>query len=450
MKLRVLPAAAAGLLVALLTPIPAFAAVNCSYNAGAQSVTITLGASDSTTVEREAGTDGITVGGSLCGAATVRNTDTIAITGNSGFTTVTISLANGPLAPGATKESNGKSEIELTVDAGDNAGDVFVQGGNRIDRLTFGAQKVNLNGSEKPKDFDLLVSGGAVLTGANTAFGRDQISLIGGTGAIGGTYDAGPDNDRFIGNQNGGITMIGGSEKDTVDYFRNTTKLVYNDGVANTGPGPNDQASEVEHVIGTPQADLLIGGASADSLEGRGGADVIRPGGGDDTIRGGAGKRDFLDLTGAGDLVVNLGTRTITGQGTDHYDSVEKIATGAGDDRFIDGNRLNKLNGRQGNDTITYKPSTSKVVAIVNVKKPGKGRDVLLGIENVIGSRFADILTGDGHANLIVGGSGADVIRGMGGDDTIDGKGGADTIDGGTGFDTCLKGPGDIIKRCEA
>jgi len=450
MKLRTLPAAAAGLLVALLTPIPASAAVNCSYSAGAQEVTITLGGSDSTTVERASGADGITVGGALCGAATVKNTDTITITGNNGFNVVTISLANGPLAPGATKESTGRSEIELTVDAGGNSGDVFVQGGNRIDRITFGAKKVNLNAREKPKDFDLLVSGGAALTGAGTSFGRDQISLIGGTGAIGGTYDGGPDNDRFIGNGNGGITMIGGDDKDTVDYFRNTTKLVYNDGTANTGPGPNDQVTGVEHIIGTPLADLFLGGVGDDVLEGRGGADTFRPGAGDDLIRGGAGKRDYLDFTGAGDLVVNLGTRVVTGQGTDDYESIERIATGAGDDRFIDGNRLNKLDGRQGNDTITYKNSTSKVVAILNVKAPGKGNDVLIGIENALGSRFNDILTGDGHANTLVGQGGADVIKGMGGDDALNGKGGKDNLDGGTGFDTCLVGPGDIVKRCEA
>jgi hypothetical protein len=450
MKLRTLPAATAGLLVVLLTPISASAAVNCSYIAGTQEVTITLGVSDSTTVGRESGTDGITVGGALCGAATVKNTDTITITGNNGFGIVTISLANGPLAPGATTESKGKSEIELVVDAGGTGGDVFIQGSNRIDRVSFGAKKVNLNAREKPKDFDLLVSGGAVLVGAGTSFGRDQISLIGGTGAIGGTYDGGPDNDRFIGNQNGGITMIGGVDKDTVDYFGNTTKLVYNDGVANTGPGPNDQLSEIEHIIGTPQADLFLGGIGDDVLEGRGGADTFRPGGGNDLLRGGAGKRDYLDFTGAGDLVVNMGTRTITGQGTDSYESVERIATGAGDDRFIDGNRPNKLNGRQGTDTITYKNSTTKVVAILNVKATGKGNDVLLAIENAIGSRFNDVLTGDGHANSLIGQGGADVIKGMGGDDTLNGKGGKDDLDGGTGFDTCLVGPGDIAKRCEA
>ncbi|MEO8475802.1 MAG: calcium-binding protein [Actinomycetota bacterium] len=450
MKLRTLPAAVAGLLVALLTPIPASAAVNCSYNAAAHEVTITLGGSDSTTVERETGADGITVGGTPCGSATVKNTDAITITGNNGFNMVTISLANGPLAPGATHESKGRSEIEITVAAGGNGGDVFVQGGNRIDRITFGAKKVNLNAREQPKDFDLLVSGGAVLAGATTSFGRDQISLIGGTGAIGGIYDAGPDNDRFIGNGNGGITMRGGDDKDTVDYFRNTTRLVYKDGIANTGPGPNDQITGVEHIIGTSLADTLLGGDGNDVLEGRGGADTFRPGSGDDTVRGGAGKRDFLDFAGAGSLVVNLGTRMVTGQGTDHFESMERIATGAGDDRFIDGNRLNKLNGRQGNDTITYKNSTTKVIAILNVKQTGKGNDVLIAIENVFGSRFDDILTGDGHANTLIGQSGADAISGMGGDDTLNGKGGKDSLDGGTGTDTCLVGPGDFVKRCEA
>jgi Ca2+-binding RTX toxin-like protein len=148
--------------------------------------------------------------------------------------------------------------------------------------------------------------------------------------------------------------------------------------------------------------------------------------------------------------VVNLVTRTVTGQGADTFESTERIATGAGNDRFIAGNRLNKLNGRQGDDTVTYKNSKTKVVAILNVKTPGKGNDVLLAIENVIGSRFADSLTGDGHANVLTGQGGPDVLKGLGGDDQLDGKGGKDHVNGGAGTDTCLVGPGDIVKRCEA
>ena len=46
--------------------------------------------------------------------------------------------------------------------------------------------------------------------------------------------------------------------------------------------------------------------------------------------------------------------------------------------------------------------------------------DTLSGIENIIGSAFADVLTGDGGPNTLVGGAGADALNGGAGTDTAD------------------------------
>lgn len=71
--------------------------------------------------------------------------------------------------------------------------------------------------------------------------------------------------------------------------------------------------------------------------------------------------------------------------------------------------------------------------------------DAYAGVTGLIGSDFADALSGDGGPNLLAGGAGDDVINGNGGDDTLlggsgtdflIGGGGGDLLDGGTGIDT--------------
>ncbi|MBL8336569.1 MAG: calcium-binding protein, partial [Rhodoferax sp.] len=56
----------------------------------------------------------------------------------------------------------------------------------------------------------------------------------------------------------------------------------------------------------------------------------------------------------------------------------------------------------------------------------GQWLDILISIENLLGSAFNDTLTGNGQANRLSGG---------GGNDSLTGGGGVDTLDGGNGFD---------------
>ena len=67
----------------------------------------------------------------------------------------------------------------------------------------------------------------------------------------------------------------------------------------------------------------------------------------------------------------------------------------------------------------------------------GTGNDVLIALENIIGSLYDDDLRGDGQANRISGGVGDDVIDLRAGNDQADGGEGTDTADGGAGTDTC-------------
>src|SRR5436190_14289111 len=95
---------------------------------------------------------------------------------------------------------------------------------------------------------------------------------------------------------------------------------------------------------------------------------------------------------------------------------------GAGDDT---------LSGDNGTDTASYADAGSGVtvsLAIATAQNTdGAGTDTLSSIENLVGSAYADTLTGDSGDNVLVGGSGNDALNGGAGNDTLDGGDGTDT-----------------------
>ncbi|MGB1286007.1 MAG: beta strand repeat-containing protein, partial [Aggregatilineales bacterium] len=160
-------------------------------------------------------------------------------------------------------------------------------------------------------------------------------------------------------------------------------------------------------------SDTIIGTAGDDNIAGFGDNDIIDGGAGNDVLRGGAGN----------DVI-------IPGEGNDLVD------------------------GEAGLDTVSYTPSAIAVTVDLNnsaspmggVATYGGYTDVLLNIENILGSGFDDVLSGSAGANSIYGRGGADTINGRGGDDILDGQVGNDTINGGTGNDTIYGGDdNDII-----
>lgn len=86
------------------------------------------------------------------------------------------------------------------------------------------------------------------------------------------------------------------------------------------------------------------------------------------------------------------------------------------------------LTGNGTNDTASYTNSPAGVEVDLFVDEFGFGAafadgygavDVLVGIENVTGSAFADTLTGDDLANVLQGGAGDDMLTGNGGNDVF-------------------------------
>jgi Ca2+-binding RTX toxin-like protein len=116
-----------------------------------------------------------------------------------------------------------------------------------------------------------------------------------------------------------------------------------------------------------------------------------------------------------------------------------------GNDTLKGGGGADALNGWFGNDTANYTDSTEGVVVNL-VTGTGWGGtaqgDTLASIENITGSAYGDILTGDDGINVLTGLNGDDTLKGGGGDDTLNGDNGNDTLNGGAGADVLNGGMG--------
>ena len=104
------------------------------------------------------------------------------------------------------------------------------------------------------------------------------------------------------------------------------------------------------------------------------------------------------------------------------------------------------IDGGEGTDWSSYLSSVEGVnVSLANVKDEEgfvighegghAAGDRLKNIENLGGSNFDDILTGDHENNSLRGLDGDDILKGGRGNDYLLGEKGADTIDGGEGED---------------
>ncbi len=247
----------------------------------------------------------------------------------------------------------------------------------------------------------------------------------------------------------------------------------------------------IENAFGGDGADLIIGNASANKLYGARGDDTLEGGAGNDTLDGGAGNdiarfagdrsrytitsenggyRVTDNLTGGdgSDFLLNVetirfadGLYSLTGgtppapppppppsdiNGTAGSDTLDGAS---GDDRIfgLDGNdRLrgkagaDRLDGGNGIDVADYGASAAGVIVNLATGEARNGDaagDVLVAIENIDGSGFADILSGNAAANRLAGG---------GGNDILDGGAGSDTLLGGAGDDVFyVDSTGDLV-----
>jgi len=304
-------------------------------------------------------------------------------------------------------------------------------------------------------DGDDIINGGAGDDIINPGEGIDTVDAGSGDDYIYDRFGAGPsDLDFYDGGD--GIDTLDVSPAGTIGSEFNliTGEQTYLATVRDTFANiENIIVANSSTLIGDDNANELrvVGGSNVNILTGNGGDDVLEGGRLGDTIDGGDGFdfTSFLSATSA--VTVNLGDamqNTGDAQG-DVYTSIEGIIGSSKNDTLTGDANDNIIEGADGNDTIdgadgvdsaSYLRAESAVTVDLSIVGQqdtiGAGLDTLSNIEGLIGSDFADTLTGDANDNTLDGGKGIDTLNGGAGDDVIATGFKADIVDGGDGIDT--------------
>ena len=137
-----------------------------------------------------------------------------------------------------------------------------------------------------------------------------------------------------------------------------------------------------------------------------------------------------LTLSGIENVTGGSTNNTLTGDDNANIltggAGIDVINAGLGNDTLYGGLGANNLNGGEGSDWVNYNASSSDVtvsLAITTAQTTwSTASDTLSNIENIIGSAFADTLTGDANDNILRGGLGGDILTGggSGDNDTVD------------------------------
>ncbi len=330
----------------------------------------------------------------------------------------------------------------------------------------------NIRGS----NFDDRVNGGNVSNHIYAGTGDDFVDGRDGNDKLYGEDG----NDNLEGGQ-GADSLDGGAGTDRAQYTTSNRGITANllDTTQNTREAEGDVYISIENLLGSKFGDRLFGdnnnnaiwgGDGDDTLSGNDGDDMLYGGGGTDRYWGGSGI-DTASYTSGQWVVIDLVDETQNGGDAsgEYYNSIENIdgskmndtvaadhqdnrlrgydgddllngrsgsdrlIGGNGNDTLIGGAGADELNGGSGTgDVASYATAVSGVSVNLQDSSQNTGDaagDIYVGVENLLGSSFDDILDGDTSANIIRGGDGNDTIRG---------GGGADTLFGGTGHDVFI------------
>ncbi len=287
----------------------------------------------------------------------------------------------------------------------------------------------------------------------NMISGTDQAdTLVGSSG-----------NDTLDGKL-GADTMTGGDGNDVYVVDNASDRVVE----TNTSTSQIDtvQAS-VSWTLGANLENLVLTGVSAingtgnerhNFITGNAANNVLNGAAGDDSMSGGDGN-DTYYVDNAGDTVIEINSNAVPG-GIDSVHSslaaytlvnnVEHLyvdstgaANGTGnalDNTLFAGAGNNVLDGRDGNDTVSFERALSGVTVNLSTSAQqntvSSGLDTLKFVENLTGSAYADTLSGNSAANVLNGGAGNDTLVGGSGNDRLIGGAGTDNLTAGTGADT--------------
>jgi Ca2+-binding RTX toxin-like protein len=240
----------------------------------------------------------------------------------------------------------------------------------------------------------------------------DEIRANGGDDFV----DGGAGSDKiWLGD--GNDTAYGGTGRDTI-WGDDGNDRIYGEENSDVLYGGNGN----DYISGGADHDTMDGGTGTDTLSGGDGRDVLDGGRGDDELWGDYGSDTFTDV---------YGNNTIRG-GTD----ANGLETDTLDYTLFDGKVT--VNLSSGSSSAYERTSILNANGVTHNVFDLVGTSTVNGIEQVLGSRHADSITGSGGNDILQGGSGTDTVSGGGGNDTISGGHDLDTLTGGAGQDVFL------------
>ena len=193
-------------------------------------------------------------------------------------------------------------------------------------------------------------------------------------------------------------------------------------------------------ITGNAANNVIDGAAGADSMSGGDGNDTYYVDNADDTV---IETSNSAGPGGIDSVHSSLAAYTLANNVEHLYIDSAGAANGTGnglDNTLFAGAGNNVLDGREGNDTVSFERAVSGVTANLSTSAQqntlGSGLDTLKFFENLTGSAYADSLSGNSAANVLNGGAGNDTLVGGSGDDRLIGGAGTDNLSGGTGADT--------------
>jgi Ca2+-binding RTX toxin-like protein len=383
-------------------------------------------------------------------------------------------------------------QLDLSIQASQNFG-------------TFSAQISNVENVDAGNSNDILLGSSAAneiwgRDGNDTIMGRDGNDyLLGGEGADKLYGDAG--DDRMLGGAGNDSYYVDGTRDRVYETSSttgsNTTDAGGTDRIYSTISQNMDAYSGVRFVenltltgnnsisgTGNGLNNVLIGNSGNNTLDGGAGNDTLQGGAGNDTyVVDAAGDRVFetepassavnaggidtvqssisyllaanienliltssASISGTGNSLDNVITGNSAANTLNGGNGNDMLIGSTGNDTLIGGVGNDVIFGGDGTDTASYANATEAVMVDLSIAAPqmtgGGGTDTLATVENLIGSRFKDLLTGTGGNNQLDGGAGADSLLGGAGADVLYGGIGNDTLMGGFGTDQLTGGAG--------
>ena len=227
--------------------------------------------------------------------------------------------------------------------------------------------------------------------------------------------------------------------------------------------GAFEGSAAADNVRGSAGPDAMWGFAGADTLAGGAGNDTLDGGAGDDELLGGEGfdiatyvsadspvvadlAQGFALVAGQRDRLLGIeglyggkAADTLRGDAgpnlIDGFQGADLLQGRDGADTLLGSGEADTLDGGAGVDWADFSNASTAATLSLSAGTAQFSRDTtqLIGIENLRGTPYADVLLGT---------AAGEVLDGHGGDDRLDAGAGDDRLVGGEGNDTLLGGDG--------